>query len=255
MNERLHHAAGIAAASLQGDDPWQLVQRVLTSPPFVKAPRMCSLLSFLMGRTLAGLEASISEHEIGIEVFRRDARDFDTTTDPIVRVQMGRLRDRLAQYNATCTPLAGQQIEIPPGSYVPQMTPCQGGLPARRIGVELAPLRQLGADGANAPFAEGQAEELTQRMFRQFAAGRGAAPDFRLEISLRVEHRRTRASLRLIDVHAAGTVWMHQCDREGDLAIALQEALALDICTNLQAYLDGCQSADTPPGGRWLRQA
>jgi hypothetical protein len=54
-----------------------------------------------------------------IEVFRRPADSFDPKSDPIVRVEARRLRQRLALYYA----LEGDQVSIefmiPLGSYVP----------------------------------------------------------------------------------------------------------------------------------------
>ena len=247
MNDRISNASKIAATSLEGDARWQLVQRVLSSPPFAKAPRMGGLLSFLMLRKLSGMEESISEHAIGIEVFRRDVRDFDTATDPIVRVQMGRLRDRLAQYNATCAASVGQQIEIPPGSYVPLLSQPQGKGPAPRVAMHLAPLRKLGSPGMSDQFAEGLEEELALQVFQRFAGEHGAPPQYRLEISIRVEQSHARASVRLVDVRAEQTVWMHRCDRQGELAIALQEELARGICDDLQGYLDGSGRIDPRP--------
>ncbi|HEX8601593.1 MAG TPA: hypothetical protein VF774_03035 [Pseudoduganella sp.] len=247
MNDRISNASKIAATSLEGDVRWHLVQQVLRSPPFAKAPRMCGLLSFLMLRKLSGMEESINEHAIGIEVFRRDARDFDTTTDPIVRVQMGRLRGRLALYNATCAASAGQQIEIPAGSYVPLLNPRQCVRTVPHVAVQLAPLRRLGAPGGPEYFIEGLEEELALRLFQQFAGEPGASPHYRLEVSVRVEQRLARASIRLVDAPAARTVWMYQCDRQGELAIALQEALARGICDDLQGYLDGSSRSDPRP--------
>lgn len=71
-----------------------------------------------MHRKLSGMEATINEYALGIEVFRRDARDYDTATDPVVRVQMGRLRERLAQHYATDSHCGRLQIVIPPGTYI-----------------------------------------------------------------------------------------------------------------------------------------
>ena len=199
-----------------------------------------------MLRKLSGMEESISEHAIGIEVFRRDVRDFDTATDPIVRVQMGRLRNRLAEYNTTCAASAEQQIDIPAGSYVPLLKPCAGTRRPRPVTIQLAPLRKLGARDDTGQFADGFEEELALQLFQRFGDGQASLPRYRLETSIRIEHRHARASIRLVDVADAATVWMHRCDREGDLAIALQEDLAQAICDDLQGYL----AADYLANGR-----
>jgi hypothetical protein len=46
---------------MQGDQRWQAVQRLLSSALFVKVPRMCAMLSFLMMRKFSGMDALISE--------------------------------------------------------------------------------------------------------------------------------------------------------------------------------------------------
>ena len=122
MNARRYDVIQTGTLSMQDDARWQLLQRVLASPFFIKAPRMSALLSFLVTRTLDGLAATLNEFTIGAEVFRRVARDFDTTIDPVVRVQMGRLRERLARYDAMPGSCGQARIVIPPGSYVPVLT-------------------------------------------------------------------------------------------------------------------------------------
>ncbi|GGH05695.1 hypothetical protein GCM10011586_22350 [Silvibacterium dinghuense] len=55
---------------------------------------------------------------IGIEVFRRSS-DYDTATDPIVRVTAGEIRKRLAQYYQEPDHHRELRIELPLGSYMP----------------------------------------------------------------------------------------------------------------------------------------
>ena len=238
MNALLSAASNIAATSMENDERWQAVQRVLGSPVFVKAPRMRAMLSFLMMRKLSGMEASISEYALGIEVFRRDARDYDTTTDPVVRVQMGRLRDRLAQYYATTGNGAGLQIVIPPGTYVPELAPCEIKLPDRSYRLRLAPMRLITTDSGSGEFISGLEEELAVQLFQRFGNEHDQmlSQEHRLEVSVRLEHRRARASMRLIEEGTGDIVCLQQCDCHGDVGIALQEALALEICNLLKNH-------------------
>jgi hypothetical protein len=239
MKARTTNASNIADASMQSDERWQAVQRVLSSPIFVKAPRMRAMLSFLMMRKLSGMEASISEYAIGIEVFHRDARDYDTTIDPVVRVQMGRLRGRLAQYYATSGNWGGLQIVIPPGTYVPVLTSSAGARPVSIKSVELTPLCSLAPESGTTNFISGLEEELALRLFQRFG-GETAAPDqYRMEVRVRTEPRYARATIRLIDATTGQIAWIQHCDRHGDLGIALQEKLALAICADLQNYMLG----------------
>ena len=59
---------------------------------------------------------------IGLDVFGRKADSYDPAFDPIVRVQMGRLRSKLrAYYNGSGLPDL-VRIDVPVGTYVPEFT-------------------------------------------------------------------------------------------------------------------------------------
>jgi len=242
-------AAGVPAA-----DAVQLaVRSVLASPIFARAPRMCDLLSYLIDRKLAGREGEISEYAIGLQVFRRDARRYDTFLDPVVRVQMGRLRSRLATYYLGAEAGHGVRISIPPGTYVPSIEQTVAAPPrVRGLHLELVPLRDLTEQPAGSGFVAGVDEELGNRLFQTFgnlvrvrsqpSTGAGDsehAAARRLEGSIRVEHNRVRASVRLVDVSAGQVAWLSQFDCSGELGIRLQEELAGAICDRLQFYLAG----------------
>jgi len=235
MNNSNHVTPSFATDAMAGDQRWQLVQRIVRSPDFVKAPRMCALLSFLAARVVGGMATTIDEHLIGVEVFRRNPRDFDTTTDPIVRVQMGRLRSRLARV-ATAGDASAPRVVIPVGKYVPEFTPVP-----RHVGpaIRMAPLRTLTQDSGAAMFASGLEEELAQRLFQRFGdpGTNGAAREYRVQVSVRVESQHARASIRLTDARDEQLVWLHQRDCHGNLGIARQETLALAICDDLSGFL------------------
>lgn len=239
MNARRYDVIQTGTLSMQDDSRWQLLQRVLASPFFIKAPRMSALLSFLVTRTLDGLAATLNEFTIGVEVFRRVARDFDTSIDPVVRVQMGRLRERLARYDAMPGSCAQARIVIPPGSYVPVLVAPPGSAPpARSRSIGLAPLRML-SPGTGVEFAAGLEEELALQLFRRFGAVpiRDGVQEDRLEVSVRVDRGHVRASVRLSEAGSGRLAWLQQCDVHGELGIRLQEALALAICDHLQRHV------------------
>ena len=78
------------------------------------------MLRYVVERTVAGQRDGIKEYTLGVEVMRRGA-NFDQRTDPVVRAEASRLRDRLARYYASdegnLDPII---IELPKGSYVPR---------------------------------------------------------------------------------------------------------------------------------------
>jgi hypothetical protein len=97
-------------------DVRQQVDRILGSPPLkgVEVPRR--LLSFLTDRSLSSPDQPIKEHEIATEVMGRSA-DFDPRIDSVVRVQIARLRSRLAEYYVGAGQEDGILIEIPKGGH------------------------------------------------------------------------------------------------------------------------------------------
>jgi hypothetical protein len=71
------------------------LDRILASAAFADAGRASSFLRFVVERTLAGREGEIKESGIAVEVLSRPP-SFDSKSHPIVRVEAGRLRDRLS---------------------------------------------------------------------------------------------------------------------------------------------------------------
>ena len=66
-----------------------------------------------------GDEGGIKERTLGIEVFGREA-DYDTNTDPIVRMTANEIRKRLAQYYQSSNRHHDVHISLVPGTYVPR---------------------------------------------------------------------------------------------------------------------------------------
>lgn len=251
--------AGTAVSKRGSGEVWQAVQHILASEAFIKAPRMCQLLSFLMKKKLSGTEHLITEYAIGLEVFRRDVRLYDTCLDPVVRVQVGRLRGRLEAYYAALAAPPEIQIAIPAGSYVPVLT--QGAVipdEQARGRLQLAPLRNLTCTSDATVFVSGLEEELGAHLFHALGrtvefmvAGANAVPPdaasmyigHRLEGTVRVERQHVRASMRLVKAGAGKIAWLSQFDCNGVLGMSLQEELALAICHSVQRYFTGAPAA------------
>ncbi|MEC5218929.1 hypothetical protein RCH09_003904 [Actimicrobium sp. GrIS 1.19] len=95
---------------------------ILASAGFARAQRMQELLRFLVEKQMTGAVRETSEYAIGIEVFERDAATYSTCEDPIVRVQIGRLREKLRHYYATAGAQTTLRFAIPVGSYMPTIS-------------------------------------------------------------------------------------------------------------------------------------
>ena len=73
------------------------LDRILASAAFADAERASSFLRFVVERKLEGHAGEIKESVIAVEVLNRPT-SFDSKTDPIVRVEARRVRDRLSSY-------------------------------------------------------------------------------------------------------------------------------------------------------------
>jgi hypothetical protein len=93
------------------------LRRVLASQTFGKAPRLCSLLEFIVTRSVDDRRAELTEQQIGIHVFGR-APGYNSSEDTIVRGSARHLRQRLELYYSTEGTLDPARIHIERGGYV-----------------------------------------------------------------------------------------------------------------------------------------
>jgi len=94
------------------------LEKVLQSNAFSNAGSLRELLRFAVRETLAGRGTELKEYVLGTVVLKKPA-SFDPKTDPIVRVQMRRVRDRLQRYYTAEGRFDSLLIDIPRGTYVP----------------------------------------------------------------------------------------------------------------------------------------
>jgi len=113
------HALQVDTEPVVGSDPrWELVERIVASPSFIRSPRLCSLLMHLCELALAGRSGEINEQSIGEALFER-ARNYDPSIDGIVRSHASRLRQRLEQYFNEEGAHETIRLTIPKGGYTP----------------------------------------------------------------------------------------------------------------------------------------
>jgi hypothetical protein len=96
------------------------LERLLESPPFRTSRRCSDFLRHVVEESCEGRHDQLKERTLGVTVFEREA-DYDTNQDPVVRNTAGQVRKRLAQYY--CEPGRDREvrIDLPPGSYVPEI--------------------------------------------------------------------------------------------------------------------------------------
>ena len=95
------------------------VDRISQSPEFENSSRLQELLNYIVIEYLAGRVERIKGFTIGEAIYDTGDR-FDSETNSIVRVEMGRLRRRLAEHYLTSGRDDPIVIDIPKGSYVPR---------------------------------------------------------------------------------------------------------------------------------------
>lgn len=93
--------------------------RILSSKTFAQADRARAFLTFVVTASLEGRAGEIKEFVIAVEALGRST-SFDPKSDPIVRVEAGRLRNRLKMYYDAEGAQDAILITLPKGGYVPE---------------------------------------------------------------------------------------------------------------------------------------
>lgn len=109
-------------AGLLSSEEQEAVRRQLAyitaSPLFRHSKRFPDFLRYTVEEALDGRLDQLKERTLGVEVFGRHP-DYDTNSDPVVRMTAVAVRKRLAQYYQLPGHDAELRIEFPRGSYVP----------------------------------------------------------------------------------------------------------------------------------------
>ncbi|MBA3974245.1 MAG: hypothetical protein C0504_08530 [Candidatus Solibacter sp.] len=92
------------------------LERVLSSAALRNADSLRRLLSYVAEAYLAGKSREVKEYTIGRDVMGKP-EDYDPRVDASVRVQAGKLRQRLEQYYTSEAPLSAWQIRVPKGHF------------------------------------------------------------------------------------------------------------------------------------------
>ena len=113
------------AAGKQGEKPSaeqvrEQLDRILRSSSFRNAPALQRLLQYVTSKSTAGQLEHLKEYTIGTDVFGRGS-DYDPKVDPVVRVEMHRIRHKLKEYYQNEGANDPIFLEIPTGHYVPSI--------------------------------------------------------------------------------------------------------------------------------------
>src|ERR1700722_6560674 len=93
---------------------------ITESPAFKGSRRSQEFLTFIVARALDGHFDDLKERVLGVELFGRSPT-YDTGDDAIVRVTACDVRKRLNQFYVEFGQQSDFRIDIPPGSYIPEI--------------------------------------------------------------------------------------------------------------------------------------
>lgn len=260
-------AAGVGALS---DYPAALIEvtleRVITSGTFRRSQRHRQFLTHVIRAGLAGQREQLKEVIIGIEVFGRTLPEYDPRRDPIVRVEVGRIREKLARFYEGEGANESFQIVIPVGNYMPLFVRrkfnTHAGRQAHSHALAVLPFANLSGDPDDASFALGLADQLIDTIGRVpglkvvarlsalkardagmdlKAIGKLLGVDHVIEGSLQRSGARIRCIVQLSRTKDSVRVWSqrleHDTERDDDL-FDYQDAIAdavLSEVTSLHA--------------------
>jgi adenylate cyclase len=236
----------------------QLV-RILKSDPFNQSRRRQRFLEFIVKETLAGRGARLKGYNVALQVFDRP-NTFDSNVDPIVRMEAARLRDRLREYYEADGQNDPIRIDLPKGTYTPQIEFRHEGAPRRRIArrkarptqevsstvpsVAVLPFDDLSADQNLGYLGDGAAEDIITTLSRfpdlavvartsSFAykgkavdmrkIGKELGVDYVVEGSVRKDGDKIRIVSQLIETKNGEHVWAERFDRAGTDPWAIQD--------------------------------
>lgn len=140
------------------------LDRLLEDVAFRRAPSHSRLLRYLVERKTAGDDGALCEAGIAMAVFQRDPAAYDADIDPIVRVSIGRLRDRLEKHYQRFERVPETIIMLPKGRYAPEFRHrASGGSKAAR-GLAVMLTKNLTGDAALDGLAHGLSDRLSEAL-------------------------------------------------------------------------------------------
>ncbi len=146
------------------------LERLIASATFRRSQRHRRFLSHVIHAGLAGQRELLKEVIIGIEVFGRALPDYDTRRDPIVRVEAGRIRDKLARFYESEGAAESFQIVLPVGNYMPLFVRrkfnAQSFQRAAAHSLAVLQFSNLSSNGDDASFALGITDQLIDTIGR-----------------------------------------------------------------------------------------
>ncbi len=254
----IHNA--LAQSAISAEEINDALDKMLASDVFRRARRMCRLLRYLVAQSMCGHTREMCEYAIGLEVFDRDPASYYPGEDPVVRVQVGRLRERLKEYYANKVLDVKIQFSIPLGNYCLQIQRRmnESSESSPQILIAFSPMQTISDDIAGRAFAKGLNEDLSYHLYRKFgsqlvsaaalldmAKGRlaneyeqsGVLLAYILEGGIQVAHGGVKVNARLMDIYTHTIIWSEQYIENAGISLQLQEQFAARIGQDVKQYV------------------
>jgi serine/threonine-protein kinase len=259
-------------AEVPADQIRQELDKILASSCFATARRLRVFLRYIVEKTLSGRSEDLKEYVVAVEVFGRRP-DFDPRTDPIVRVEAGRLRTRIRDYYRKDGKLDEVRIECAKGGYHAIFRTAtrksDRGPNRMRAGrgpaLAVLPFYDLSPTRDQEYFCDGLTEELISVLAKvegvrvvsrtSVLALRGQNLDIReigkrlnvsaiLEGSVRKDGDRIRITAQLTSVADRFELWSESHERRSEDLFLVQDEVALSIVNNIRMKLLGHEAAN-----------
>ncbi|MEO8658362.1 MAG: hypothetical protein ABI693_07815 [Bryobacteraceae bacterium] len=228
---------------------------------------MRSLLKYLVDGRLEGVK--VTEARVASEVLGK-GDDFDSGVDPEVRVHLGRLRRKLAEYYATEGKEASMQIDLPARKYDLVFQSVSNGAGPREDehksvlpSVAVLQFSNLTNDPDRDAFCYGLTDEIITTLastpnvnvvgsssafqFKDKAvdireAGHELGVQTIMEGSVRMEDGLTRVAVRLARAEDGIAIWSDSFDAQAEGTLSTQQVIANEIIESLPAEPLGKQA-------------
>lgn len=254
------------------------LERVLSSQIFEKSHRQQALLSYLVKETLVGNAQRLKGYTIGVEIFGRGT-DFDPATDAIVRVEVGRLRIKLREYNQLYGQSEAVLFELPKGGYSVDIhwrdrsaTPISTPVISRQAwpnslehaaSLAVLPFSNLGSNPEQEYFVDGIVDNLIFELSRlsglfvisrqssfRYKDGKKSSKEIGNELDVKnllegtaqVSQNRLRINVRLIETSSESCVWAERYESNLQEIFTLQDEITLNIVKALQVKLSPAEA-------------
>ena len=253
------------------------LERLTGSAVLLQSPRKQRLLRHIVDATLSGAADRLKGYTLGVEVFDRGA-GFDPNIDPIVRVEMGRLRSKLIEFYSDQGATDRVLIELPKGDYAARIGfrvhDAVSGTErkprnedrdlAERPSLAVIPFANMSADPEQEYFADGITEDLitdpsklaglsvisrhssfvykkANKRIEEIGVELGVR--YILEGSVRRGGETMRITAQLVDARSGEHVWAQRFDRPVQDAFCVQDDVTQKIVAALAVSLTPLEAA------------